>query len=559
MRFLLNITIFWAYVSVAFASQTQIQVVEEIDLGTIASGVEYEISVGVTNTSVMDAKITTIQAFATMDTLAPIYRSINAAANSTSYILYKFTPTHNIDYEIYLYNLVEHWDNAYPVATRVIAKVTHANHSVYDFTNNLWGSDLLNSLSAYLKNHTSFTYKKAREFLWTSFDNDKGTVECIYTGKTVQVVGEPDFAELDKSGFNTEHSWPRSYGSDYEPPLSDMNHIFPSSKTANDRRANFPYNYVTGQISWQDGGSKLGIDPTGKTAFEPRNEVKGNIARALLYFALRYDNPFKFIDAQEAVLREWVILDPPDEKEMRRNDSIAAYQLKRNPFIDHPSFLERIYSISSDPNFELIADPNHIGTNFTININTIDEKFDMNLWVHNQGNGDVEVKSFKLNYPDYLKPYIDQMISSDKIILAKSNKRASFELIKPEYLESNSTITATITLEDDSFFTWDIELIDGLTSVENYDESEAFDIEIFPNPSSSSLTIKTDIELELVKEISIYDVNGKMIDKSLYQIGITDNRNIFLDTKKLKSFGNVFIIRFVGNKFNVSKKFIIIE
>lgn len=559
MRFLLYIFLFWAYVSIAVASQGQIQVFEEINLGTIVSGVEYEISVGVTNNSVMAAKITTIKAFATMDTIAPIYRSINVEPNSTAFILYRFTPTQNIDYEIYLYNLIEHWDNAYPVMTKVIAKVTHSNQGVYDFTDNLWGSDLLTALSGYLKNHNIFTYKMARELLWTSFDNYNGKVECIYTGKTVLVEGEPDFAELDKIGFNTEHSWPRSYGSDYEPPLSDMNHIFPSSKTSNDRRANFPYNYVTGQISWQEGGSKLGIDNNGKTVFEPRDESKGNIARALFYFALRYDNPFKFIDAQENVLRAWTKIDPPDEKEMRRNDSIAAYQLRRNPFIDHPSFLERINSISTNPDFDLISAPIQIGTNFTININTIVEPFELILWIHNQGNTDIEVKSVKLDYPNYLEPYIDQILTSAMTVRAKSNKKVTFELIKPEFLENNSTITAKITLEDDSFFSWEIELIDGLTSVENADESESFNFIIFPNPSSSSLTITTEIELGLLNEITLYDMQGKLIDKNLYQIEFSDNRNIFLDSKKLKSFGNVFIIRFVGSGFDVSKKFILME
>jgi hypothetical protein len=282
-------------------------------------------------------------------------------------------------------------------------------------------------------------------------------------------------------------------------------------------------------------------------------------SQELLYFALRYDNPNEFIDAQEDVLREWAKIVPPDEQEIRRNDSIADYQLKRNPFIDHPSFLERINSISANPDFDLIAAPIQIGSNFTIDINTIDEPFEMYLWLHNQGYGDIEVKSVKLNYPDYLKPYIDQMISSDKTLPAKSNKRAIFELVKPEYLESNSTITATITLEDDSIFLWDIELIEGLTSVENPLGSEKFSFIIYPNPTASGLTITSDLELGLVNEITVYDIQGKLIDKRLYQIEFIDNRNIFLDTKKLKSFGNVFIIRFVGSEFDVSKKFIIME
>jgi deoxyribonuclease-1 len=41
-------------------------------------------------------------------------------------------------------------------------------------------------------------------------------------------------------------------------------------------------------------------------------------------------------------LKEWNRKDPPDADERIRNDRIATYENARNPFIDHPEFVDRI-------------------------------------------------------------------------------------------------------------------------------------------------------------------------------------------------------------------------
>jgi endonuclease I len=100
------------------------------------------------------------------------------------------------------------------------------------------------------------------------------------------------------------------------------------------------------QATWEGGGSALGRDGAGSTVFEPRNAHKGDCARAMFYFAIRYESileQYRYIfDPQEYVLRAWNRQDLPDEKEVRRNDSIEQIQLKRNPFIDCPEVVDRI-------------------------------------------------------------------------------------------------------------------------------------------------------------------------------------------------------------------------
>ncbi|MCU1717766.1 endonuclease [Pseudomonas sp. 5P_3.1_Bac2] len=76
-----------------------------------------------------------------------------------------------------------------------------------------------------------------------------------------------------------------------------------------------------------------------KTSFqevEPRDEAKGNIARAIFYMHVEYDLP---IVGPVQMYKKWHELDPPDAEERARNDRIANLQGTRNRFIDNPSLV----------------------------------------------------------------------------------------------------------------------------------------------------------------------------------------------------------------------------
>lgn len=72
-----------------------------------------------------------------------------------------------------------------------------------------------------------------------------------------------------------------------------------------------------------------------RRAFEPRNEHKGNVARTLFYFAVRYDRPLR--PWQEKALRGWNALDPPDADEVARTNNIELVDGTRNPLSTTPS------------------------------------------------------------------------------------------------------------------------------------------------------------------------------------------------------------------------------
>jgi deoxyribonuclease I len=181
--------------------------------------------------------------------------------------------------------------------------------------------------------HVGVSYSQARENIYASVDNHGGEVECVYTGQTVVTqTSVPD--------FNVEHTWPQSRGADQGDPNSDMHHLFPTTADSNQRRAAHHFGDVTRNLSWSEGGSRLGEDDSGAVRFEARDEHKGNVARAQFYFAVVYDHSIPA--HEEEVLRRWHADDPVDPPERARNVAVAEIQNSRNPFIDRPDLVDRI-------------------------------------------------------------------------------------------------------------------------------------------------------------------------------------------------------------------------
>lgn len=199
----------------------------------------------------------------------------------------------------------------------------------------LEGEELKQSLRDLVIGHDSCSYDVAREAMFSSVDNVNGQVQCVYTGQWVTTDGIPLSSEM-----NTEHTWCQSWGSDTLPAKSDLNHLYPALPDVNTRRSNHLFGEVVWP-TWEGGGSELGQDATGRTVFEPRDRHKGDCARAMFYFSIRYN--MEIADAiMEGVLRTWNKLDFPDDKEIGRNDAIEQIQHKRNPFIDCPEVVDRI-------------------------------------------------------------------------------------------------------------------------------------------------------------------------------------------------------------------------
>jgi deoxyribonuclease-1 len=192
--------------------------------------------------------------------------------------------------------------------------------------------------------HHPVTYDHARDFVY-AMDGletiETGELESQYTG----VRTWPDGTNTP-GDFNTEHTWPQSKGADEEPMRGDLHHLFATHQGSNSARSNHEFGETrcdeAGQpaCSWSTGGSQLGRDARQVLVFEVRPERRGEAARAIFYFAVRYDMP---VDAaEEAVLRRWHAADPPSAWERRRVEMVEAIQGNQNPFVLYPQLVERI-------------------------------------------------------------------------------------------------------------------------------------------------------------------------------------------------------------------------
>ncbi len=160
--------------------------------------------------------------------------------------------------------------------------------------------------------------------------------------------------------YNREHIIPQSVFNEASPMVSDAHFITPTDGKVNGIRSNYPHGTVAAATTTTLNGSKLGTSSvagyTG-TVFEPINDFKGDIARMYFYFATRYENTVStysfpmfngtsnqvFTTAFLNTLLAWNAQDPVSAREIARNNAIYARQNNRNPYIDHPEYVQAIW------------------------------------------------------------------------------------------------------------------------------------------------------------------------------------------------------------------------
>lgn len=203
--------------------------------------------------------------------------------------------------------------------------------------------------------HTPISYGDARKFLMGFFylspDGVGGySVKDVYCDKERPAR---DFRKQapkpgvipDNKVINVEHTWPQSrfshkFSDDMQ--KTDLHHLFPTDSELNAIRGNNWFGEVTTDLlDLKCPASRFGVGSAGsEDIFEPPQDHKGNVARALFYFSTRYDLPIA--QPEEEILRKWNIEDPVDDEEIRRNNEIFKVQGNRNPFVDFPSLVDKI-------------------------------------------------------------------------------------------------------------------------------------------------------------------------------------------------------------------------
>ncbi|MFT6734301.1 MAG: endonuclease I [Polaribacter sp.] len=241
------------------------------------------------------------------------------------------------------------------------------------------GFALKSALHGIINSHTSQGYGALWTFysdhsLDTTYEND-GTILDIYSENPkgsdpynyTKVTNQCGTYNSEADCYNREHSFPRSwFGGKNEPMNSDVHHIFASDGYVNSKRSSYPYAVVGSATFTSDNNSKVGSSVTSGysgTVFEPIDEFKGDLARAYFYMATRYENVISswqnnssssdavlngssnqvFETWQLNLLISWHNADPVSQYEIDRNNAAQTYQGNRNPFVDHPEWVELVW------------------------------------------------------------------------------------------------------------------------------------------------------------------------------------------------------------------------
>ena len=265
-------------------------------------------------------------------------------------------------------------------------------NNYYENCIGLSGEELKDELHNIIKDHTSFSYTTTKSILREADEdpNNNDNIILLYSGNSIDKF---DFASNFEPDFwNREHVWPKSHGDfdagdPFEVPLyTDAHNLKPVDHSMNTLRGEKDFE-AGGDVAF-NGSVETTCFYTSST-FEPRDEVKGDVARIILYMDVRYeggngepnlvpvDGLTTYPNPQIGVLSTllaWHEQDPPDAFEKRRNDVIYEWQGNRNPFIDYPEFVDYIYNEIPAGAVEIsnVQIPNPINgeESFTITANT---------------------------------------------------------------------------------------------------------------------------------------------------------------------------------------------
>lgn len=221
----------------------------------------------------------------------------------------------------------------------------------------LQGQELIQYLINNYKTSNVLSYNGARDAMYGYIDNENGSVQCIYTEYTVDnVPSDNPRAYLYENGIDCEHLFPQSMYEGTSPMKSDIHHLRPCKSNVNSSRGNKPYNesndnqtqtwyWLEYQQSNPPNQNRDKYSESASGVFEPREEVKGDIARAIFYFYTMYSNVAddNFFEEQKDILYDWHQDDPINQLEVNRTWDIADYQDYPNPFIVDETLIQRCY------------------------------------------------------------------------------------------------------------------------------------------------------------------------------------------------------------------------
>jgi len=261
------------------------------------------------------------------------------------------------------------------------------------------------TLNLTIRGHTAYPYSGSGTNTWEILEvaqadpADADRIIDAYRNRSYDKVSDRSGQGGSGPWYNREHTWPNSLGfpdrTDGQgrpnAPYTDVHMLHLTDQDYNAARGNRPLAYCDSSCSERTTEANQGVgggsgvypgnsnwveDPNGNQgSFEVWNHRKGDIARAVLYMAIRYegdDHPVTGqsepdleltndrVDIQTGTggtrymgmledLLAWHQADPPSAEELVRNDVIQSYQGNRNPFVDRPEWASLALFTSESP------------------------------------------------------------------------------------------------------------------------------------------------------------------------------------------------------------------
>ncbi len=273
--------------------------------------------------------------------------------------------------------------------------------SYYNSVNTSNAEQLRCSLNTVIRGHTVYPYSASTTDTWDILEiadedpNNSGNILDVYKNRSYTKVS-------DRAGtgtgvtYNREHTWPNSLGFGSATgnlglphgPYTDTHMLYLSDTNYNSDRGNSPYSYCTQGAGCSEratevnngNGGGTGVYPgnsnwVNSNAYETWSKRQGDVARAVMYMAIRYEGGTHTVTGQNEPDLEltdtvglivgtsaspaymglltdlllWHQADPPDAAEVARNEVIYSFQGNRNPFIDHPEWGTEALFTSAKP------------------------------------------------------------------------------------------------------------------------------------------------------------------------------------------------------------------
>ena len=204
---------------------------------------------------------------------------------------------------------------------------------------------------------------KAWDALAEGARSTENMMTLFYTRRTIlQTARASGESQSEPDYWNREHLWPRSFGLKGTAADFDLHNLVPVDRTVNSSRGNKVFGLANSPHH------ECEQCRVSSAAWEPPDEVKGDIARVLFYMDVRYSIEQNLGTAQNSAdlaLREipnasrghfgplstllsWHCQDGVSDEEIMRQETIFRYQDNRNLFVDDPELVEDVYGIGCD-------------------------------------------------------------------------------------------------------------------------------------------------------------------------------------------------------------------